>query len=61
MTLRQLIEEGANLDDEIMVEVWAYDKDGKSIGTFSTFAAVDYNETRVEADEIIIRSKVYPI
>jgi len=41
MTIRDLIQMGANLDDEIMVEVKIYDDDGNRTGTFFSYDGAD--------------------
>lgn len=41
MTIRDLIQMGANLDDEIMIEVKIYDNDGNRTGTFFSYDGVD--------------------
>ena len=60
MTLRQLIEKGANLDDEIWAQILVYDSNDKYQGTIYSYG-IDYNETDAEDGIITIVTKAKPI
>lgn len=58
MTLRELIELGANLDDEITVEARTYDNEGNRKDTLFSFDGIDLNNVDIETGRIIIKADV---
>jgi hypothetical protein len=57
MTIRRLIELGANLDDEITIEARTYDVEGNRKDTFYNFDGVDIG-VDFDIDKIILKADV---
>lgn len=61
MTIRDLIEQGAGLDDEIDVEANVYDADGRSCGTFISGASIPFDSFDIVIGRITIKVDVKPV
>lgn len=58
MTIRRLIELGANLDDEITVEARTYDSEGNRKDTFYSFDEIKTDDVDFDIDKIILKADV---
>ena len=59
MTIRRLIELGANLDDEITVEARTYDEEGNRKDTLYSFdGIISDDDVDFDIDKIILKADV---
>jgi hypothetical protein len=61
MTIRDLIEQGAGLDDEIDVEAKVYDADGRSCGTFISYDSIPFDSFGIVPGRITIKVDIEPV
>lgn len=61
MTIRRLIELGADLDDEIAVEARTYDSEGNRKDTFYSFDEIKSDDVDFDIDLIILRANVQSV
>lgn len=58
MTIRNLIEMGANLDDEILIEAHTCDDYGNHTGTYLSYTEIVAKDCVFEKGNILIKAKV---
>lgn len=58
MTIRKLIELGANLDDEITVEARIYDSEGNRKDTFYSSDEIKTDDVDIDIDKITLKADV---
>ena len=58
MTIRDLIEKGANLDDEIFIEVRTVDDYGHLTGVYFSYTEIPMDKCIIKEKEVIISANV---
>lgn len=58
MTLRELIKNGVDLDDEIFVEAVLYDSNGNWSASYFSYDGIDSNEVMYNSDNFILKVRM---